>query len=92
MTNSVKARMVPSSDEPEIFDCPLEVVVSDRGPDPFFAVHYCDGAWLWEFHDEKGTVRAKQAAPKCDLREVIRDIRETQRRIGNLTTPILRVV
>lgn len=90
--NFRKRIMERSTVEDDPVEVPLEEVLSAGNGDPFFAIHHRDGSWKWEFHDEFNRVRIQSRINYCDIRETLNDIRETQKRIGNLETPILRVV
>ena len=81
-----------SSDDNDPTEVPLEATLYAGGGDPYFAIFHNDGSWRWEFHDEQNVVRVESRAWMASLRETVLEIRETQKRMGNLSTPILRVV
>lgn len=60
--------------------------------DPYFAMSRHREQWSWAFHDENNIRRAIGVRTFCNLKNALEDVRETQKRIGNLATPILRVV
>ena len=81
-----------STDDANLLELPLEQLLISSGGDAFFALHWDGKAWLWEFHDEQGFKRAKSSILFLDIKDAIAHVRETQKRIGVISTPILRVV
>jgi hypothetical protein len=81
-----------STDDDEPLQVPLEAIINDRGGDARFEIYKPDDYWRWRFRDERNCIRAKSVGDFDDLREAINHIRETQKRIGNLATPILHIV
>lgn len=92
MTNSNKPTDRTSAESEHYPEVPLEILLSDDGGECCFAIHTDNVMWFWEYRDEKNSVRCKSPHYFSHLKDALEDIRDVQKRIGDLSTPILRIV
>lgn len=90
--NSIKQFMAKLTDRTLPLIVPREIIKHDTGGDPYFLLEHNQFRWKWYFVDEYGSTRIESCRGFETLADAMNHIRETQKRIGNLTTPILRVV